>query len=653
MTTLTQTKQKFRGSQIGADSPLPSLTDQLNIQGQIKHGLLPEGDTLFSGYGRLQSVYPYSQQNNYNRTLTDMEIDVIILENDYIKATFLPTYGGRLWSLWDKKHERELLYVNDVLRPSNLAVRNAWISGGIEWNCGIIGHSPFTCAPMFTATYEVNGTPILRFYQWERIRNITYSIDFFLPDDSQFLINRVRIHNPNPEIVPMYWWSNTAVPEHDKGRIAVLGTSAYVRDSARTIMMEQAPINGEEDFSYPVNTKNGKDYFYFLPDEKRKYEGYIMPDGIGLIQTSTAKLKGRKLFVWGQNTGGKKWQSFLTENAGSYIEIQAGLERTQYGCVPMQPYGTWEFSEAYGALEIMPDEQKASYPTFLSAVEAALENILPEKQFEAWLNSTVESMGQRYVTAVTYGSGDAALESSLRKKFGLNGLNDGLDFGKSGTEHVDFEHLLLYGYMPSHDASYIPTAHVSGVYWLKLLEAAAKGPDRDNWLTFYHLGLVYFSEGQRSSVSDALTALKRAADICANGSVLYALAVMYEKSNEKQLAVSCAMKSCRIFGGNLSVTKAVMELMSRQQAYDSTAVLYDSLPAEIKADTRVGYMYITALVYLNHCDEALEILQNSDYVIDDVREGENSMFVLWDEIVSRTGRKDLRFPEHLNFKAIV
>ncbi|MCZ7665985.1 MAG: DUF5107 domain-containing protein [Chloroflexi bacterium] len=41
-----------------------------------------------------------------------------------------------------KPSGRELLAKNPVFQPANLALRNAWFSGGIEWNIGAIGHSP-------------------------------------------------------------------------------------------------------------------------------------------------------------------------------------------------------------------------------------------------------------------------------------------------------------------------------------------------------------------------------------------------------------------------------------------------------------------------------------------------------------------------------
>ena len=95
---------------------------------------LDEDDELYEGYGRCQTSYPYRQYTCYSRELRETEVKTAVLENDYLKAVFLPEYGGRLWSLTDKERGRELLYTNDVLRFCNLAVRNAWFSGGVEWN---------------------------------------------------------------------------------------------------------------------------------------------------------------------------------------------------------------------------------------------------------------------------------------------------------------------------------------------------------------------------------------------------------------------------------------------------------------------------------------------------------------------------------------
>ena len=93
---------------------------------------LGEHDEIYEGFGRKRSAYPYRQYNSYTRELKEKDIKIAVLENDYLKAVFLPEYGGRLWELWDKTTGKNLLYTNDVLRFSNLAVRNAWFSGGVR-----------------------------------------------------------------------------------------------------------------------------------------------------------------------------------------------------------------------------------------------------------------------------------------------------------------------------------------------------------------------------------------------------------------------------------------------------------------------------------------------------------------------------------------
>ena len=62
---------------------------------------LGETEEIYEGYGTLPSAYPYRQYNTYNRKLKQTDINTAVLENDYIKAVFLPELGGRLWSLTD------------------------------------------------------------------------------------------------------------------------------------------------------------------------------------------------------------------------------------------------------------------------------------------------------------------------------------------------------------------------------------------------------------------------------------------------------------------------------------------------------------------------------------------------------------------------
>ena len=79
-------------------------------------------DLAYVGKGMINSILPYTIQDNFNRERKERKFKVAILENEYLKATFIPELGARLWSLYDKEHDKELLYKNPVFQPAVLAI---------------------------------------------------------------------------------------------------------------------------------------------------------------------------------------------------------------------------------------------------------------------------------------------------------------------------------------------------------------------------------------------------------------------------------------------------------------------------------------------------------------------------------------------------
>ena len=215
MTDLRIEQFTMPAADLGPENPLPALIDRAAFQKVRVHESVPAEAQKFLGYGCEPEILPYTIQDGYNRIRRERDFKVAVLENEILRATFLLDLGGRMWSLFHKPNNRELLYTNPVFQPANLATRNAWFSGGVEWNCGIPGHTPLTCSPMFAArVVGDDGSPILRLYEFERVRGVPYQIDFSLPPGSPWLLATVRIVNPHDRQIPMYWWSNIAVPEH-------------------------------------------------------------------------------------------------------------------------------------------------------------------------------------------------------------------------------------------------------------------------------------------------------------------------------------------------------------------------------------------------------------------------------------------------------
>ena len=396
---------------LGKNSCLPDIHVNSYIRAKISiSNNISKEDGKYIGQGMIDTLLPYCITDGYDRKRTDRAFKAAILENEYIKAVFLPELGGRLWSLYDKTEERELLYKNDVFQPANLALRNAWFSGGVEWNVGIKGHNPLTCSPLFAQRAEnKNGEPVLRMYEFERIRGVVYIIEATLREKD--LMVKITIENTSDEDTYMYWWSNIAVPETPETRVIVPANDTFFcayEDGGYFLDKTAMPYVGGKDITYSKNSPRSRDFFFDIPDGEKKWIATADKDGKGLLQMSDPILKGRKMFVWGQHEGGRHWNEWLSDKAGAYIEIQAGLLKTQLEHFVMKAKSTISWQESYSALSI--DAQSAhgdfrnSASTVSSIVSGKEASLCPDA-FD------IASLGEYGL----YGSGWGALENIIRK----------------------------------------------------------------------------------------------------------------------------------------------------------------------------------------------------------------------------------------------
>lgn len=646
----------IRSANLNGESLLPSILPMVNVQTQrsIK---LDEDDEIFFDLGKIKTIYPYKQQDLYDRTLQDKKYRAVVLENQYLKAIFLPELGGRLWSLFDKKAGRELLYVNDCIRFCNLALCNAWISGGVEWNIGMIGHSPFTCSPLFAAVLEASdGTPILRMYEYERIRNVTYQMDFSLPEWSEMLLCRMRIVNLNDRTIPMYWWSNIAVPQTKHTRVIVPAESAYF-SSPSVISKTSIPYRSGKDVTYPVNTECAMDYFYKILDNRRKYIAALDRDGYGLIQTSTRRLRGRKLFVWGQCQGGHTWQRFLTDKAGDYAEIQAGLGRTQYECIPMPPSSAWEWVEAYGAMSADPKAVHNDWDAARNEVERRLESKLNEEWLEEYLLSSKADYVFKKGAVFQCGSGFGALENKRRELLGQKSVSEHLDFGEVQSAQQDWLLLLEQGRLPIPSTNKAPASYMVGDHWYELL-TAAHGPEDSNWYAWYHKGMMQIS---RQEYEKAIESLNNSIKIEPSSWAYYGLAACYYSIGDLPAGADSIKLAYKLNPSDLSLAKDTFRILSENGQFQEIIDIYNEMDEELQRVGKLKYYLANSYAHLGQIEKAEGILfENGGLIIPDIREGEVMITDLWLYIEAQKSKRQNKpfdinsaeIPPNLDFRAV-
>ena len=659
MTTLRFEQKTVRGAHLGGVSPLPAMRNGADTRLETR---LDEDDGLFVGYGRLRNILPYQMQDRYDRALEPMTLETAVLENDWLRAEFVPGLGGRLWSLYDKAAGRDLVSCNPVFRPGNLALRDAWFCGGVEWNIGMTGHSPFTCSPLFVSRLVAqDGTPVLRMYEFERVRCCIWQMDFFLPEDSHFLFARMRIVNPGDEVQPMYWWSNIAVPEEPGSRVIVPAketyTNAYVEENRRALTKIPVPDGAEGfDLTYPAENPIAVDYFFKIPPEKRKFETQLNPQGYGLVHTSTDRQQGRKLFVWGQGPGGRRWQEFLTSEEGHpYQEMQAGLAHTQMECLPMPPHTAWEWMEAYGPLQIDGSAVNGPWDQAVLACEQALETALPRKKLEQLLTETRQDFALRPGQPVSAGSGWGALENCRRQAEGQPPISSHLDFGQPGAAQQPWLQLLESGCLPDQAPMETPPSYLVQEEWFRKLREASEGPGLGNWMVWMQLGLCWY---WRDDMERAEEAFSRSLTLAESPWALYGLANTMRSTGRLAAAARTMARASAMLPDELSLAKEALATLSEAEDWRGITALVSRLSAKIYLG-KVKFYHAEALAHLGELDRAREILlADGGLEIPDVREGEVSTSSLWVWIALQQAAKDgvalsaddVEIPPQLDFR---
>ena len=639
MSELSFVSKKLPGIPLGAPSRFPAFRDPIKSTIGAR---LSETDGLFINYGMFSDSLPYTMLDDYDLAeKRELSFAAAVLENEHLRAEFVLDLGGRLWSLYDKERNRELLTENKEFLPGNLAIRNAWFAGGVEFNCGRRGHDADTCSPRFAAElHDPQYGPILRIYGYSIDRKCPYQMDFFLPADSRFLFARGRISNPNAEVVPMYWWSNIAAELAPGCRVVVPAEETYLNmyDGGSHFVTKIAMPDGEGfEHTYPENFRFVRDHFYDIPEDSRKYEALLNSNGTGFIHLSTKRLQGRKLFVWGRSSGGEHWQrKLLAPGVGDYLELQAGLAKTQQECLPMPPETAWEWLEAYGGVTVDPQAVSGSWSDARKLVGDWADDALPETRMDAILAETGNTFARRPGTLRSRGNGAAALEELRRGEK----LAQHLDFGTPGEAEAEWVKLLS-----DHELDDAPPRafSVDPVWRPALLNA------RDGWKKHYHLILQYFrAQDWERAHEHAEAALKARR----NAWTLHAMAnVMLRSGADVTDALALMTEAALCPEADAYLVKETMKLLALHEKYLEILALYPRLKPSDRNRPTVRLHYAVGLAGVGRWAEAEDILLQDDGLeLPDAREGDVKITSLFMRVEDALGRPDTPVPPAIDYR---
>ncbi|MBL7647433.1 MAG: DUF5107 domain-containing protein [Candidatus Hydrogenedentes bacterium] len=291
--------------------------------------------------------YPYTRQDYLLKTKEPRQYRAIFLENEYLKVTCLPELGGRIHSVWDKTTNHEVFHNPGVIKPALIAMRGAWVAGGIEWNVGPQGHTVIDVSPVdVTTVANDDGSATLVVGNTEKMFRTRWTVRLTLHPGKAYLDESIRMFNPTDGTHTYYFWNNTAFPNL-KGTRFIFPMSLGSNH------------NGDEFFSWPVHEGRDMTWLKNYPTMSSVFGYQCDQDFFGAYDVDLDRgivshadhhsVQGKKAWTWGTDDFGVMSQMALSDGGpvdSPYIEVQSGplLTQADYGFLkPLQEVAWREY----------------------------------------------------------------------------------------------------------------------------------------------------------------------------------------------------------------------------------------------------------------------------------------------------------------------
>jgi hypothetical protein len=277
---------------------------------------------------RPDRIYPYFRFDGYSVSPIQVRHKMVVMENQWIKLWIAPDMGGKIYGAMDKKTGKYFIYFNNVVKFRNIAMRGPWTSGGIEFNFGIIGHSPTTATPVdYRYQYNDDGSVSCFVGTLELTSRTEWRVEIRLPADKAWFETRSLWTNPTQLKTSLYHWQTAAADVGEDLQYYFPG-KAYIGHSGDE---HSWPVTSDgRDISMYKNNNYGSSHSYHVLGEYTDwFAGYYNDSDFGFGHWSRYPYKpGKKIWIWALSREGAIWENLLTDtDKGNkqYTEIQTGL----------------------------------------------------------------------------------------------------------------------------------------------------------------------------------------------------------------------------------------------------------------------------------------------------------------------------------------
>ena len=318
----------------------------------------PEKNPIFfrneAYQGASRMYYPMKMNDQYYNERIIKDWKHLVLENEYIEIAVTPEIGGKLYYAKDKTNNYNFVYKNSVVKPSNIGMTGAWVSGGIEW-CVLHHHRASTFLPVdYTSTTNADSSKTVWVAENEPRHDMRWTIGVTVFPGKSYVRAEGRIYNASPYSHSMLNWANVATHTNENYQ-TIFPPSAQVAVFHSKTVFSHWPISTEEyrgsDFTKGVDIsrwKNTKEANSFFVHELKEdfMGGYDHGKNSGTVHIGDHNIvKGAKLWQWGSGARGQGTEARLTEDDGPYVELMVGTysdNQPDYSWIEPYEVKKWE-----------------------------------------------------------------------------------------------------------------------------------------------------------------------------------------------------------------------------------------------------------------------------------------------------------------------
>jgi hypothetical protein len=314
--------------------------------------------------GSFQMPYQVLNREAYlasNPAPVDFSYRTVVVENEYLKLTFLPDLGGRLYEVVFKPTGHRETYRNPVLKPSPWGPpeQGWWLAaGGIEWCLPVEEHGYEWGVPWTIETSRDAHGVTVTMKDTSANDRVRASIEVRLEAGAGYFTIRPRLENPTDTPQALKYWTNAMLapgghnaPSAELRFVlpdSVTSVTVHSRGDERLPDYNQRmpwPIAVGLDLSRLGNWTRWLGFFED-PAAGDMTAVYDQTYDEGMVRIAPSNVvQGAKAFAfgWSDPIPTDNW----TDDASSYVELHSGPAATFDDSVALPSGGQMEWTELW------------------------------------------------------------------------------------------------------------------------------------------------------------------------------------------------------------------------------------------------------------------------------------------------------------------